>query len=385
MRTGRKNNPFKTIWCMANIAIAIATFVSAHGGTVDPEISPIPAILAMTFPLWLLLCIAAMISDLFIPAIRKQALIPGVSLLACIGPLLTYSPLHFASPKVSDPTDQGDSFTLLSYNVLALHDIYRDTVASDPAVWKPEIARGARNPTASYLISSNADIMCLQEFRGLAECGPMYYTKEQVDSLDRRYPHYAKQNGEDILSRYPLKRVELRQPDSPYAWFGAAIADIQGHETLVVSIHLQSIGLNESDKELYHNLTKGDVESRHQMGQVKRQLLGKLAYAFKERAKQVRLLRQQIDSIGIENVIVAGDFNDIPGCFALRELCRDDFTNAFAEAGFGPEVTYHANRFYFHIDHIVYRGAMRAIAYERGTCPNSDHYPIMARFVWDED
>lgn len=83
-------------------------------------------------------------------------------------------------------------------------------------------------------------------------------------------------------------------------------------------------------------------------------------------------------------MIVAGDFNDIPGCYALRELCRDDFRNAFTEAGCGPIVTYHANRFYFHIDHIVYRGNMEAVAYRRGDCEASDHYPVIATFRWTD-
>lgn len=148
-------------------------------------------------------------------------------------------------------------------------------------------------------------------------------------------------------------------------------------------MHLQSIGLNDDDKELFRDLTEGEVEGRRKMSRVKHQLLGKLSHAFKERAKQARLLRSQIDSIGIENVIVAGDFNDIPGCFALRELCRDDFRNAFTDAGCGPTITYHANRFYFHIDHVVYRGNMKAIGYRRGNCPNSDHYPVTVTFRWD--
>lgn len=356
---------------------------SAYGGTVNPQATPIPAILAMTFPVWLIAAIAMALICLCIRGTRKSALIPVAGILLCTGPIIAYAPVNFNAPDISD-TCGKESFTILSYNTLAFNDIQRNSTITDKKALKRAIDNGAHNPIASYIISSDADIACLQEFRGFYPAETLYYTQEQIDSLRLIYPHYRSLNGEDILSRFPLRPVKLRQPESPYAWFGAAIVDIMGHETLVVSVHMQSVGLDADDKELFRDLTDGDVEGKTQIKQVKRQLLGKLAHAFKERAVQAKMLREQIDSIGIENVIVAGDFNDIPGCFALRELCRDDFRSAFTEAGCGPEITYHANRFYFHIDHILYRGAMRAVAYQRGSCPNSDHYPIMARFVWDD-
>ena len=383
MKPLRQDPIFNNLWRMINIIIALGTLAAAYGGIVNPEITSIPAILAMTFPLWLLLSVIVIVIAICIPGMRKTATIPAIGIACCIGPILAYAPMHFSTPAINEDP-QEPSFTLLSYNTLAFNDIQRDSIITDKELIKQAIDNGARNPTASYIISTDADILCLQEFRGPFPSEPLFYTKEQVDTLKRMYPYYRPFHGEDIMSRFPLKAVELRQPQSPYAWFGAAIADIQGHRTLLVSLHLQSIGLNNADKELFRNLTDGDVESKSQIKQVRSQLLGKLSNAFKERAKQARMLREQIDSIGIENVIVAGDFNDIPDCFALRELCRDDFKSAFASAGCGPEITYHANRFYFHIDHILYRGAMRAVAYQRGVCPNSDHYPIMARFVWDD-
>ena len=367
---------------MMNIVIALGTLAAAYGGTVNPETTSIPAILAMTFPLWLFLSIAIIITGICIRGLRKTALIPAIAMACCTGPILAYAPMHFSAPGVNEESPVP-SFTLLSYNTLALNDIMRDTIITDTKLLKQAIDNGARNPIASYIISTDADILCLQEFRGLFPADALFYTKEQVDTLRHRYPYYRPFHGEDIMSRFPLEPIEMRQPESQYAWFGAAVADIQGHRTLLVSVHMQSIGLDNADKELFRDLTDGDVEGKSQIKRVRHQLLGKLSYAFKERARQARMLREQIDSIGIENVIVAGDFNDIPDCFALRELCRDDYKSAFATAGCGPEITYHANRFYFHIDHILYRGAMQAVAYQRGACPNSDHYPVMARFIWE--
>ena len=58
------------------------------------------------------------------------------------------------------------------------------------------------------------------------------------------------------------------------------------------------------------------------MKEVKSKLLTKLATAFKIRAVQAHAARSVIDSIG-GPFIVAGDFNDIPGCYAMRVIrCR---------------------------------------------------------------
>ena len=157
---------------------------------------------------------------------------------------------------------------------------------------------------------------------------------------------------------------------------------IMGHKTLVVSVHFQSIGLNSDDKALFHQLTEG--EGARKVKEVKQQLLGKLSLAFRERAKQARLLREQIDSLNVENVIIAGDFNDIPDCYAMRLLAKEDFKSAFATAGCGPTHTYYGNRFFFNIDHILYRGKMHAVGYERQKEGNSDHYPIEVKFIWKD-
>lgn len=375
---GKGNRIFRAIACGVNIAAATGMLLAAYGGKIDPETTSVPAILAMTFPAWLILTVTLLIIDLFTRSIKRQAWIPALALVAATGPILDYAPLNFRFSSTDNKSADSKEFTLMSYNVFELLDMTLDSAAradrhkSD----KP-------NPTIACILESGADILALQECPKIRANRYLNITEGQADSMNTMYPYRHLFMGENVYSRYPLTPIDIKQPDSPYAWFSAAVADIEGNPTLIISVHLQSIGLNDDDKELFSDLTEGEVEGRRKMSRVKHQLLGKLSHAFKERAKQARLLRSQIDSIGIENVIVAGDFNDIPGCFALRELCRDDFRNAFTDAGCGPTITYHANRFYFHIDHVVYRGNMKATGYRRGNCPNSDHYPVTVTFRWD--
>ena len=57
---------------MINIIIALGTLAAAYGGIVNPEITSIPAILAMTFPLWLLLSVIVIVIGICIPGMRKR-------------------------------------------------------------------------------------------------------------------------------------------------------------------------------------------------------------------------------------------------------------------------------------------------------------------------
>ena len=182
MKPLRQDPIFNNLWRMINIIIALGTLAAAYGGIVNPEITSIPAILAMTFPLWLLLSVIVIVIGICIPGMRKTATIPAIGIACCIGPILAYAPMHFSTPAINEDP-QEPSFTLLSYNTLAFNDIQRDSIITDKELIKQAIDNGARNPTASYIISTDADILCLQEFRGPFPSEPLFYTKEQVDTL----------------------------------------------------------------------------------------------------------------------------------------------------------------------------------------------------------
>ena len=365
---------------LGNLLLAAITIIAAYGGKVDPETSTIPAILAMTFPGWLLLTVLTLVTDLIM--FRRMAVIPFLTLIVCLTPILSFSPLNFSKVKLT-PQQEKNTFTLMSYNVYGLID-FKDPsyLGKSRKELQEETLSGILNPTLSYIINKAPDVACLQEFPNAIPNPMNHISVQQMDSIYTIFPHRTGVYGENVYSRFPLYPIDLRQPESEYCWFGAAMVHIMGHKTLVVSVHFQSIGLNSDDKALFHQLTEG--EGARKVKEVKQQLLGKLSLAFKERAKQARLLREQIDSLNVENVIIAGDFNDIPDCYAMRLLAKEDFKSAFATAGCGPTHTYYGNRFFFNIDHILYRGKMHAVGYERQKEGNSDHYPIEVKFIWKD-
>lgn len=376
----RRHRILKFFLIAACVIIALLTLMAAYGGIVNPDKTAIPAIMAMTFPFWALLCgVMAVILLLFR---SRTAFIPAAALLLSAGPINSLCPLNIFKPKATEE-EKATEFSLLSYNIYGFSDFLNpDTTTNRPlSYYKDRMAQGHLNPQATYMIQSGADILCIQE-RSVSTPYPRYYiSKSQCDSIDSIYPN---QTGylESILTAFPMKKIKLRQPPESWAEFTGAELDVHGNKLLVINVHLQSIGLNSDDKVLYEELTNG--EKVEDIGAVKHQLLGKLNHAFKRRAMQARLLREQIDSLNYENVIVSGDFNDIPDCYAMRVISGDDFRSAFAECARGPMITYHANRFYFHIDHVLYRGRLKPISFTRGNIPNSDHYPVEVHFVWTD-
>lgn len=369
---------FSIIGWIACSLLALVTIAAGYGGMVEPAKSAFPSMLAMTFPLWVILTVAVLLFNLFVS--RRKAILQGLTLVFCLSPIFANFPMNFHRPTLT-PAEEARTFTLLSFNVFGLCDYNSNNGDFGNEYLVEEKNRNEANPTLRWIMEQDADIVYAQEM--YIDPGWEYrvFTRPSYDSLCTQYPYRIPQYGNWILSKFPLYPVKLWQPDNLPGMFNAAIAEIQGHRTLLVSVHMQSIGLNASDKELYREITSGDG-NRKTLREAKTKLYDKLSSAFLARVQQARVLRRQIDSIGIENVIVAGDFNDIPGCAALRVLSKDDFMNAFTQAGTWPTITYHGSRFYFHIDHIVYRGEMNAIDFKRFSFNRSDHYPIMARFLW---
>lgn len=365
-------------WYAVSVFVALMLIVSGYGGMVNPDDTAIPAIIAMTFPLWLFLSVVLLVTELFLN--RLMAIITGASLILSLGPVLSFCPMNFF-PKKLNAEEKARSFTVMSYNVYGLNDFRSPYSSKDVTMVKQEAKEGRWNQTMKYVLDRDPDIVCLQEFYLAYNPNFPVLSRDLYQTICDRYPHRTRMDGAAILSKYPLYPVDMPDNGDPTFFLTGAITDIQGRRTLVVSVHLQSIGLSPEDRELYRDLIKGEG-GRKAIREAKTQLLGKLAAAFRHRANQARLIRHQIDSIGVENVIVAGDFNDINDCYAMRELSQKEFNDAFTMAGCGPTITYHANRFFFNIDHILYRGDMEAVGYHKSYFGRSDHYPVEATFLW---
>lgn len=356
----------KILWLTGTTVLSVLTVVSANGGLVDPCIWIIPSFLAMAFPMFILANCAAGIVNLFVS--RKAAVVQLAALLLSVSGLVSYCPVNYPRPdEASFPPER--LLRCMTYNTHGFDDpeqIYPDST----------------NRTVTQFINSGADLIALQEVYLIQPNAINHVTQAQVDSINSIYPYRISDN-EFIyfLSKYPLQKIEVPQPQSTYASWGMAETEIGGMRLLVVCIHLQSLGLTDDDKQGYMNITNGQDEANWKSDT--KSLYRKLADAFILRANQANMLAAQLDSLAYDNVLLCGDFNDIAGCYAMRRLRRVGMKDAYAEAGTGPLITYNANRFYFHIDQILYRGALRPLSISRGRIPSSDHYPLHCTFLID--
>ncbi len=351
----------------------LSLLLSAWAGTVDPRTLPVSAVVAMTAPICIAVTAIVLVLDLI--WCRRGAIFAAACLLTAAPSVMSNFPVHPFAGKLTEEQKKR-SWTLLSYNVynfLPANGYYPDSI----------------NQTMEYIIRADADVVALQEAESFG-CGMAYCIRPwQIDSLKRRYRHII-QNGKGmcLLSKYPVTplRSSFASRGMGQGDCAAYAIDIDGHRVALFSVHLQSIGLTGEDKTMFRELTdiRGDGEPRPSLGDVRRQLVTKLAEAAVKRADHADMLIRDIARYGGENVIVCGDFNDVPGCWALHRLSDCGMREVYPEVGTGYMRTYNKNRFWFRIDHILYRGRLKPVSMHRGSIVSSDHFPVMATFVFDE-
>lgn len=356
----------KIFWLTATTIVSIITVIAANGGLIDPRVWAVPSILAMTFPICITANCAVGIVNLFVS--RKGAIAQLAALLFSVNGLASFCPINYPKPAVASVAP-GNLLRCMTYNTYGFHDV--ENVYPD-----------STNRTLSQIIASDADIITLQESYLINPDKSSCMTEAQIDTINRIYP-YRDNRVESffILSKHPLRPIDVVLPQSLDNPFEMAETEYSGIKLLIVNVHLKSIGLTDSDKQGYLNITTGHDEENWKSDS--KTLYHKLTDAFRQRALQAEILAAQLDSLAYDNVLLCGDFNDIADCYAMRRICRHRMKSAYTDAGCGPLITYHDNRFYFHIDHILYRGALRPLQIRRGRIPSSDHYPLYCTFLID--
>lgn len=354
------------IWIAINVFLAFGMIISAFGGSIAPDTLTLTQIACLLFPAWTILTLGLLFINIKLNG--KLALMHLAVLVICIKPILTICPINVDRDNIA--TNNGSTLTLLTYNTLN----FRDNEGIYP---------NDTNRTMSTIIRYNADIVCLQEVRWEAQLYRNHVTQSQMDTIKRMYPYrlmYTRM-GESILSKYPFREIKLNHRQWRSGDFKAYEVSLDSTRITLFNCHLQSIMLSDDDKMLYHDITqlKEGLKSKDEISRAGKLLISKLSKAFKVRAEQARQLRHHIDETK-GNVIVAGDFNDVPLSYAYHTIKGKDLTDAYATCATGPTITFNDNRFYFHIDHIFYRGNIKAVDIRRGDIPSSDHYPLFATF-----
>lgn len=360
-----KNTGILLTWLAGIILI-----MSAYCGYIDPEHTAKFAIIGMIFPIALTINIVILI---LWAVFRKWmcVLLEIIFMAICFTPIITFSPINIPT-NTATPADS--TFRVLTYNVMNFDDL-------------DSLKHQGENRTLRYILDQNADIVILQEASAKIKMNKLEKIRSLMPELKEKYP-YREQRLRDlvILSKHPYQiHNDHITSNEPYKSVAYKI-DINGRTLYVIDVHLESIRLTESDKALYRDITdihkSTDNLNEKTVNEVKSNLLSKLATAFRKRAVQAEDLKNYINSLGTANVILCGDFNDTPSSYSYRTIKGDDMNDAYKDCGLGPMITFHTNRFYFRIDHVLYKGDFEAVDIKRGDLKSSDHYPLLTTFKW---
>ncbi|MCM1451955.1 MAG: endonuclease/exonuclease/phosphatase family protein [Clostridium sp.] len=355
---------------IVNIGVCLGLLASAYAHDIAPSSWPASSIVAMTFGWWFAGCVLVFAIDLI--WWRRTAWIAGVAMLACLGPIRDFCPLNIPNFRMGEE-EKARSFTIMTYNAYKFLD-FRER-------------GGKESLQMEYILRKRPDVVCIQEADYLAPNPENKISQRQLDSLHIVYPYVLTQGKEfAIFSKFEVKPIAINFPkDSfPSGDMSGWRLRIDDRVVNVFSVRLRSYSLTDADKGHYQDLVKLDSVGRKEIYEMRVDVFPKIKAAAVDRQKQVEYLEKYLAKYGGANAIVCGDFNDPVGCYALSSLEKvSKMRQAYAEAGFGPAITYNANYLFFRIDHILYRGNMRPWAIKRCGIDASDHYPLLATFVFD--
>ena len=352
---------------MITTAICLLTIMSGYGGCINPDVWALPSMMTLAFPAMALMSLLTSVVWAFTP--RRIMTVPGIfTIILCAGPIMSYFPLS----SQNKPSAGAKSFTLMTYNVY--YGIDR------------EIDDLPYSRTMSYILHSGADIVCLQEQYNLSRKDNPAFTPEQADSIRAVYPYAIETTRHNMmaLSKYPMKRIATPfQYEINYYFYDAYEAVVHGDTITILNLHLNSYNLSSSEREVAYGITS-IAGMKNSLNEMKNTIYDKLAAAFAIRAASATEVRRFMNSLH-GNIIVCGDFNDIPDSWSYRKIAGRDMKDAYAETCFGPMTTFNAHHLFFHIDQILYRGKLKPLKVERGSIKSSDHYPLTATFELTSD
>jgi len=337
------------------VVTAIVLMVSAWGGTIDPRQWALPSIATLFLPI--VTMVAAVVTALLVVSKQwRSALIVVLAAVLC-WPSLRLVVAHPGSSYDDSGVGQDSLLTVLTMNV-GLFD------------WT------GTNPNASmeYILNQDVDIVVMQEATIYGTFEQQRTLRSLLDRMHKQYPYRTTTRRDRvIMSKWPYTAVI----DNRLADNGASAWDVHlpGGDVRVMNIHLASMYLSSDDRHLIDSLnTSGGRVQRL------RSVSLKLRDAFAKHADQAIALREFIDGCD-GDLLVLGDMNDTPASYAYRTLRGRDLHDAWAQVGHGIGHTFHGNHLFVKIDHVFYRGNLQAVDCHCVRAGDSDHYPIVARFV----
>ena len=295
---------------------------------------------------------------------------------------------------------------LMGFNYFGNNDLSAETGDLKVMTWNVhmfDLGAWTNDETAKAKIiklinDEDPDVLCLEEFFWDTKQNGMPYT-DIIRSLGYPYVAFSKQYtmpkrrltihtdkgakidvGNAIFSKFPLKNIQSYELGIPHYNMLSTDAQIDSSHTISLNVvHLTSVHFGSKEME-YISEVKDQGIDKQNTNQSK-SLLKKLRYAFAQRA----ILANNIDSLKrfMDNpIVICGDFNDVPSSYVYEKV-KGNLSDPFTQKGIGLGRSYRNIFPTLRIDYILYdNSALKVIGYGRRIEPLSDHFPVMANFVF---
>ena len=291
-----------------------------------------------------------------------------IAILLCYKPIITFFPLNINPPKAPD-----NAIKVLSYNVQGfINERNKDA---------------KEHPIIDYIASTDADIVCLQEYL-VSKTGHSIISQRDVNMLLNKYPYRSITSLESsgkyhifglaCFSKFPIENTQEVVFESSYN--GAAIytINIDGKKYSVANVHLETNNITSEDKKLYSDFLQNTDSVR--LETVTSNIRSRMGNSYRMRAKQVEEVKQALATQGTQGTIICGDFNDTPISYAYYQM-KKGLEDSYTSTAFGPGITYNEHLFHFRIDYILHSENVKAYQSKVDKLKYSDHYPLKTWLV----
>ena len=366
-RRKKVNRTFEVICIIA----CVLMICCAYSGLLDPKSFLLAPFMTLSFmPLLMIVLLLLVIGLIW----RRWLSIPIilVSLIISLPIIKVFTPMNTSENALPVPADTTLMLKVMTYNVLAFN--YNEpTLKEQPS------------ETMRLILDANPDVVVMQEASANGiEWKDLPSLKPFIKEIETKFPFiYYSNEGLSLMSKFPFTTVALCEPEYSRSVLGfnrdqysylARAYDLQlprDKQLRIVDFRFQS----------YH-LSFGKGMNVRISPEIKPSPLERMRRSFVLRSENAAAVRAQLDA-SPANLIVCGDMNDVPTSHVYRVLHGHDLHDAWSDSGRGYAYTYNRHGLRYRIDHVFYRGDLRALHADRLMGGSSDHYPLLVTFDID--
>lgn len=261
------------------------------------------------------------------------------------------------------PSADGETIKVMTWNVGRF--AFRDAEAGITDM------QHCADSVFDYILSQDADIICLQEFRVRDAARTKDYLNRKMKGYSADYyifPDAGGSFGNVTFSRIPVKgkgKIKFEQSANLAIYTDYEVED---RRFRVYNCHFESYNISFTG--VAKALLQRDSTIISDTGI-------KMKRSITRRPRQVEQVFAHIEDCPVES-FVCGDFNDNPMSYTYYRMMRDR-EDSFVEAGEGFGATYARLWPMLRIDYILYPSRHRALSNEIPRVGLSDHYPVISQ------